>query len=152
MAYQISKKNTTTNTHMGNNKPLRDAFTVIELIIILTVISILVTLAVPEVIDARRNSRSLACGVALNQIEAAKSAWAREFPGAQIDTTNDLLRYFPGGKLPADPWGIGFIGITNVSVVTSHIKNGDPAYEPAGANPATILLNGHNDTGKPSMK
>jgi type II secretory pathway pseudopilin PulG len=129
-----------------------NAFTVIELIIILTVISILVTLAVPEVLDARRNARSLACGVALNQIEAAKSAWAREFPGAPIGSTNDLLRYFPGGKLPADPWRQQFIGVTDLSVVTSHPFNGNPVYEPAGASPSTIMSNGHNDTGKPTMQ
>jgi hypothetical protein len=65
--------------------------------------------------------------------------------------TNHLLRYFPGGKLPPDPWGIGFEDEWIIGKTTWHTKNGDPAYEPAGANPATIMSNGHNDLGKPIM-
>jgi competence protein ComGC len=127
------------------------AFTVIELIIILVVISILVTLAVPEVLDARRNTRSLACGAALNQIEAAKSAWKREFPGAEIRTKADLERYFPNGQFPKDPWGVGFLYELDVTRQTEHPFNGDPRYEPAGSGPPDWLENGHNDLGKPTM-
>jgi type II secretory pathway pseudopilin PulG len=136
------------------------AFTVIELIIILVIISILVTLAVPEVLDARRNARSLACGVALSQIEAAKSAWVREFPGAPLTNPNQLLRYFPGGQYPKDPYGKGFLYELDLTRVADHIYNGLPAYEPAGASTtadtdnngvADIRENGHNDVGRPRM-
>jgi len=135
-------------------------FTVIELIIILTIISILVTLAVPEVLDSRRNTRALACGTALNQIEAAKSAWAREYPGQAIRTSNDLARYFPGGTIPPDPWNVGFRDVLSLNIATWHPYDGIPAYEPAGASPTAdtdtngildIKENGHNDLGRPRM-
>ena len=135
-------------------------FTVIELIIILVVLSILVAIAVPEVLEARSETRSLMCGTALNQIEAAKSAWAREFPGAPLPNSNSLLRYLPDG-FPKDPWGVGFVNVTNLNVVTTHPYNGLAAYEPAGSSDqdnaptngiADWLENGHNDIGNPTIK
>lgn len=136
-----------------------NAFTIIELIIILVVLSILVSIAIPEVLKARKETRSLMCGTALNQIETAKSAWAREFPGAPLSDTNQLLRYLPNG-FPKDPWGIGFNNVTDLNVVTSHSYNGIAAFEPEGASDnddndngiPDWLENGHNDVGNPNNK
>jgi type II secretory pathway pseudopilin PulG len=134
-----------------NRKGKRGAFTIIELIIILVVLSILVAIAVPEVLKARAETRSLMCGAAINQIETAKSAWAREFPGAPLTNTNQLLRYIPDG-FPKDPWGVGFSNVLVLNVVTTHEYNGNPAYEPAGSSDQTWLNNGHNDAGNPNQK
>jgi hypothetical protein len=125
-----------------------NAFTIIELIIILVVLSILVSIAVPEVLSARKETRGLMCGAALNQIEAAKSAWKREFPGAPLNSTNDLLRYLPSG-FPKDPWGIGFNNVTNLNTPVSHDYNGQAAFEPAGSSAPGWLENGYNDLGTP---
>jgi prepilin-type N-terminal cleavage/methylation domain-containing protein len=141
-----------------SNKDLERGFTVIELIIVLVVLSILVTVAVPEVLNARKDTRSLMCGSALKQIEAAKSAWAREFPGAAIPDPTSLNRYFPANMFPEDPWGVGFNDIATLNTPASHDYNGQPAYEPKGYDPikddntngiADIMENGHNDLGNP---
>jgi type II secretory pathway pseudopilin PulG len=133
-------------------------FTLVELIIIMFVILTLATLAVPEVLSARKESRALLCGTALKQIEAAKSAWAREFPGASIPNEQALQRYFPQGSLPTDPWGIGFQDVTTLNIEASHPYNGNPAFEKRGADPDAdsdgdgvedILENGYNDLGSP---
>jgi prepilin-type N-terminal cleavage/methylation domain-containing protein len=129
----------------------KKGFTIIELIIILVVLSILVAIAVPEVLDARGDTRSLMCGTALNQIEVAKSAWAREFPGAPLTSTNQLLRYLPDG-FPKDPWGVGFENVLDLNEVTTHPYNGISAFEPEGSSDATWLENGHNDIGNPNVK
>ena len=135
---------------MSQNLQSQDkGFTIVELIIILVVISIMATLAIPEVLDARKDSRALMCGAALKNIEAAKSAWAREFPGAPIQSSNSLNRYFPSGMFPQDPWGIGFNNVTNLNTETSHNYNGNPSYEPRGSSAPGWLTNGYNDTGKP---
>jgi prepilin-type N-terminal cleavage/methylation domain-containing protein len=134
-------------------------FTIIELIIILVVLSILVAIAVPEVLNARGDTRSLMCGTAINQIEVAKSAWAREFPGAPLTSTNQLLKYLPDG-FPKDPWGVGFQNVTSLNVVTTHPHNGNVAFEPEGSSAddndgngvADWLENGHNDIGNPNTK
>jgi type II secretory pathway pseudopilin PulG len=136
----------------------QSAFTLIELIIILVVLSIMVTIAVPEVLDARKNARALNCGSALKQIESAKSAWAREFPGAPIPNQAALYRYFPNGMFPADPWGIGFQDVTTLNVEASHSYNGNIAFEPKNASSADgdsngvpdWKENGYNDTGSPT--
>lgn len=136
----------------------RDAFTLIELIIILVVISIMATIAIPEVMKARNDTRGLMAGAGLSQIEAAKSAWKREFPGAPLTNTNNLLRYMPNG-FPKDPWGVGFSNALNLTIVATHPYNGVTAYEPEGASPTADddtngvidwLENGFNDLGKPS--
>ena len=136
----------------------RDGFTLVELIIILVVISILVTIAVPEVMKARADTKGLMAGAGLSQIEAAKSAWKREFPGAPLTNTNVLLRYIPNG-FPKDPWGVGFSNVLNLNTNATHPYNGIAAYEPEGASPTADndsngvidwLENGFNDLGKPS--
>lgn len=127
------------------------AFTVIELIIILVVLSILVAIAVPEVLKARTETRALLCGTALNQIETAKSAWAKEFPGAPLTATNQLLRYLPDG-FPKDPWGVGFNDVLDLNMVTTHDYNGNVAFEPSGSSAPAWLENGHNDIGNPNAK
>lgn len=129
----------------------KKGFTIIELIIILVVLSILVAIAVPEVMEARGETRSLMCGAAINQIETAKSAWAREFPGEPLTNTNDLRRYLPDG-FPKDPWGVGFNNVLDLTTNTTHDYNGNPAYEPAGSSAPLWLSNGHNDAGNPVQK
>lgn len=137
---------------------IKNGFTLIELVIILVVISILVTIAIPEVMTARKDTKGLMAGAGLSQIEAAKSAWKREFPGEAIRTTNDLIRYMPNG-FPKDPWGVGFSNTLNLNAVATHPRNGIAAYEPEGASPTADtdtngvldwLENGFNDLGKPS--
>ena len=142
----------------SRTRPWEAGFTLVELIIIMFVILTLATMAVPEVLSARKESRALMCGTALKQIKAAKSAWAREFPGAPIPNEAALHKYFPQGTFPSDPWGIGFQNTTTLNTEASHSYNGNPAFEKRGVSPtadidqngvADILENGYNDLGSP---
>jgi prepilin-type N-terminal cleavage/methylation domain-containing protein len=121
-------------------------FTVVELMIVVVILSIIIGIATPEIMEARKCSRGLACGNALRQIEQAKEQWRRDYPGQPISTVSDLLQYFPGGQVPQDPWGVGFVGVTDLTVITTHPYNNNPAYEP---NNNCSSTNGYNDIAQP---
>jgi len=119
------------------------AFTVIEMVIVVVILGILLTLAVPEVLDAKRTSKSAECGAALRQIETAKNHWRKDYPGASPSSDADLSQYFPGGTFPQDPWNAnGFRNTHDLDQVATHIYNNIPAYEP---NANCSLTNGYND-------
>jgi prepilin-type N-terminal cleavage/methylation domain-containing protein len=140
----------------------RNAFTLVELVIVLSILGILLGLAVPTVLDARNRSRAAAAGSACRAIETAKNLWKKDFPGAPITNADDLKRYFPGGNYPPDPWGVAgtpYLNVTDLTKPTQHAFNGNCAYEPvANCNTSTdadnngvkdILENGFNDAAQP---
>lgn len=124
-----------------------NGFTLVEMIIVLVVLSILVTIAIPEVMRGMRTTKAATCGAAIRQIQTAKERWRAEFPGV-TPTTAQLARYFPAGGYPKDPWGIGFQNETDLTKTTSHVYNNDPRFEPEdNCGPE----NGYNDAFQPKM-
>lgn len=53
-------------------------FTLVEIMIVVLIIAILMSIAVPNFIKARANSQNSTCIANLKQIEAAKEQWAME--------------------------------------------------------------------------
>ena len=56
----------------------RLGMTLIEMCIVLLILSILIAIAVPAVMNARENARAKTCAANLWQIEGAKQRWAME--------------------------------------------------------------------------
>ena len=56
----------------------RRGMTLIEMCIVLLILSILVSIAVPAVMNARSNAQAKSCVASLWQIEGAKQRWAME--------------------------------------------------------------------------
>ncbi|MFI5386801.1 MAG: competence type IV pilus major pilin ComGC [Fimbriimonadales bacterium] len=54
------------------------AFTLVEIMIVVLIIGILMTIAVPNFIRARESSRRNACIANLKQIDSAKEQWAMD--------------------------------------------------------------------------
>lgn len=60
-----------------NTKTLRqNAFTVLEIMIVIAIIGVLVAIAVPSYVRARSTAKMNLCINNLSQLDAAKSAWA----------------------------------------------------------------------------
>lgn len=118
------------------------------MVIIVVVLSIIIGIAVPEVLNGSRTTKAATCGAALRAIETAKGQFKRDFPGYGDPTPAQLTRYFPGGLFPTDPWNVGFelhleSGKIPLDTPATHIYNGNCQFEPRDNCSQT---NGYNDS------
>jgi prepilin-type N-terminal cleavage/methylation domain-containing protein len=81
------------------------AFTLVEIMIVVLIIGILMSIAIPNFISARSNSRRSACIANLRQIEGAKEQWAMVAKKGATDTptSSDLLGSSTTGYLKSWP-------------------------------------------------
>ncbi|MCC6444909.1 MAG: prepilin-type N-terminal cleavage/methylation domain-containing protein [Armatimonadetes bacterium] len=70
-------------------------FTLVEIMIVVLIISILLSIAVPSFIHARETSRGKACIGQLRNIMYAKEYWAAE-TGAAVTTTPTMAQLMAG--------------------------------------------------------
>jgi prepilin-type N-terminal cleavage/methylation domain-containing protein len=83
-------------------KKNRAGFTLIEVILVITIIGLLVGIGLPNYMKARDNSRLNVIYSNLRQIEEAKSQWAienKKNTGDVVDDLASLNTYFRGGKI-----------------------------------------------------
>jgi len=91
-------------------------FTLIEIMIVVMIIGLLISVAVPNFVEARRMARTNACISNLRLIDAAKEQWAlvnRKEDGASVslsDLVDTYIRWTPvcpaGGKYTLNRIGI----------------------------------------------
>jgi hypothetical protein len=127
-------------------------FTLIESVIVVTILGILASLTVPEVLEARNLTRAETAGSACRTIETAKNLWKKDFPGADIPNMEALNRYFPSGTFPQDPWGcqgVAYLNVTDLKKPVEHIYNNKPDFEPVDN---CAPDNGYNDAFQPVKK
>jgi prepilin-type N-terminal cleavage/methylation domain-containing protein len=82
-----------------------EAFTLVEIMIVVAIIGLLATIAVPNFVKARTVSQSDACINNLRQIDSAKQQWALENnqPPSALPAQNSVLPYIGRGSVGVWP-------------------------------------------------
>ncbi len=86
----------------------RRAFTLVEIMIVVLIIGLLLSIAVPQWISARTRSQTNSCLANLKQIEDAKEQWAMEYhqpEGASVAQSDLNPDYIKGATFPTCPSG-----------------------------------------------
>lgn len=80
-------------------KAHESGFTLVEIMIVVTIIGFLAGLAIPAITRSRRASQATRCVVNMRQIESAKEQWAMETFGDIGSPCNsaDIAPYLKGG-------------------------------------------------------
>lgn len=87
------------------DRPWGRGFTLTELMIVVAVIGLLASIAMPNFVRARRATQVRACVANLHRIDDCKAQWALEFrkTDSSIPTVNDIIPYLRANHLPACP-------------------------------------------------
>ena len=95
----------------------RDGFTLVEVMIVVLIIGLLATMAIPNFSPARATARAKLCINNLRTIASAKDQFAMDNGVATgVDVTSaNIAPYLKSGLLPAEPQGgvytIGVVGV-----------------------------------------
>jgi prepilin-type N-terminal cleavage/methylation domain-containing protein len=104
-------------------------FTLVELLIVITIIGILAAALLPSILGAPAKSRDAAREASLNNVVSAIETFVssgNSYPGGAAGTFScltaltDLNSYFPSGAIPADPNG-STLTIGSVAACTSYV-------------------------------
>ena len=88
--------------------PTRSGFTLVEIMIVVAIIWLLVSIAIPNFVHARSSAQQNACINNLRQIDGAAQTWALEHNKTSTDTYSltsitPYVRLDSNGNLPACP-------------------------------------------------
>ncbi|HSU55948.1 MAG TPA: type II secretion system protein [Candidatus Dormibacteraeota bacterium] len=112
----------------------KSGFTLVEILIVVAIIGLLATIAVPSYVKARDNSQQKACINNLRQIDGAAQSWALEFkqPATATYRMSDLkpfVKLDSQGNLPACPANGTYIpGTTVGNAPTCSLSTQSPAH------------------------
>lgn len=110
----------------------RRAFTLVEIMIVVAILALLVSLAVPNVLRARKRSQATRTLSDLRTLDASLDRWALEHnkPGSAVATFDDLRFYLKPGS-PLYSTGADVLGnpLGPNFVVDQGIKVPDATYQ-----------------------
>jgi prepilin-type N-terminal cleavage/methylation domain-containing protein len=121
---------------MQKNTTRKSAFTLVEIMIVVAIIGLLASIAIPNFIKARNSSQTNACVNNLRQIDAAKQQWALEQNQAATAsptaaTIQPYLGHGAGGSLPSCPLDTSRTFATSYNI---NALNTAPTCIPGGTN------------------
>lgn len=111
----------------------RIGFTLVEIMIVLLIVGVLVSIAIPNFIQAREHSRAKACVANLREIDSAKERWAMDkraatgTPCTSTDIAPPYLLRFPQCSATNAPYTVGDIGTPPTCAVGRN--GGDLAHD-----------------------
>ena len=89
--------------HQHRRRTVHVAFTLVEIMFVIFVMSVLLTIAFPVWLRARTNTRSKNCRLNLTRIESAKEQWAIDSRARSTDTPTPADLYGPGKYVKQPP-------------------------------------------------
>jgi prepilin-type N-terminal cleavage/methylation domain-containing protein len=92
---------------MKTNTSRKAGFTLVEIMIVVAIIGLLATIAIPNFVRARNTAQKNACIANLRQIDGAKQLWAMENKKGDTDTPTqaDVQVYIKNNLFPSCPGG-----------------------------------------------
>lgn len=84
-------------------QPQRKGFTLVEALIVMSILAILFAEVLPEYVNSTRRSHALRCSGNLRVIQSAKAAYLVDHIGSVTVSPTDpqFLNYFPSSKIPS---------------------------------------------------
>jgi prepilin-type N-terminal cleavage/methylation domain-containing protein len=110
----------------SSKKNPRRAFTLIEVMIVVTIAGVILNIAAPNVVRARERARATACIRNLRSIDGAKEQWAlttNAGPGASAPPIATLMTYLKSN--PVCPSGGGY-SINPMGTTPTCLTTGGP--------------------------
>ena len=104
----------------------KQGFTLLEIMIVVMILGVLMSIAVPNFVESRTRSRASACINSLKQIDSAKEQWAMDFKkdsGATVLNTDLAPTYIK--EFPTCPAGgtytVNVIGTNPTCSYAAHV-------------------------------
>jgi len=105
----------------------KSGFTLVEIMIVVAIIGLLASIAIPNFVRARNTAQKNACINNLRQIDGAKQQWALENKKSDTDTPPDAAvgEYIKNNKFPTCPGsGTYAVGAVNTDPTCSKSADG----------------------------
>jgi prepilin-type N-terminal cleavage/methylation domain-containing protein len=110
------------------NTTPKKAFTLIEMLIVVTVIGILVGVATPNIIQAMHEQRIRDVRSNVGLIEAARDAYVMDNPTATTIDENSLKEYLRHNTLPTSPFPGSWVYEDIYAPAYFQVSGGDRIY------------------------